>query len=76
MPPVYEYRCNDCEEVRTSLRPVSERKRPLLLPCVNSDDLKPGSAIQCKLKRILSPTPTTFRFNDRIGYKGLDNKLS
>lgn len=65
--PIYEYKCDGCKEVREKLRPVSEHKLPLDVPCNTSG---------CKgtFKRILSPTPTTFRFNDFTGFKGLDKR--
>jgi len=68
--PIYEYRCDECTAVITKLRPISECKEPV------EDDCKNGVADRklCKFKRIMSATPTTFRFNDKTGFKGLDKK--
>jgi len=60
--PIYEYRHPETGETRSELRPMSEHKEPFI------DE--EGVA----WKRILGPTPTTFRFNDRTGYKGLDKR--
>lgn len=68
--PIYEYKCNMCDKVTKELRPVSECREPLTTPCLNVD--KPE--VKCHLKRIMSPTPTTFRFNDNTGYKGTIRK--
>lgn len=68
--PIYEYKCNMCDKTTTALRPIAEYKEPLTTSCLNTDNPQ----VKCHLKRILSPTPTTFRFNDNKGYKGLDSK--
>lgn len=60
--PFYEYRHPKSGRVRTELRSVSECKEDFV-------DEKGVAWI-----RIMSATPTTFRFNDRTGFKGLDKK--
>lgn len=59
--PMYEYRNEETGEIRTELKPISECAEDLVIDGVT-------------WKRILSPTPTTFRFNDNTGFKGLDKK--
>lgn len=74
--PIYEYQCETCGEVRTELRRISERKKPLIGPCVPQTPDLPGKK-RCTFKKILSPTPTTFRFNDvGGGFKGLTKRVN
>lgn len=60
--PIYEYKHPETGETRKELRPLAEYKEDF----VDDDGVV--------WKRILGPTPTTFRFNDNKGYKGLDSK--
>lgn len=57
--PLYEYRCSVCRYKTERVRPVSEYKERLVIPCHDR------SNVECQLDRILSPTPTTFVFADR-----------
>lgn len=61
--PIYEYKNEQTGEVRSELMP--------LLAC--DDDLVIEGVLW---KRILSPTPTTFRFNDTSGFKGLTKRVN
>ncbi len=68
--PIYEYRCDNCGETVEKFRPVSEYKEPFVGLCTGGE---PKGKV-CEYSRILSPTPTTFRFNDNTGFKGLDKR--
>lgn len=70
--PVYEYQCQTCGAVQTDLRPIADREKPLRLDCVQTAGL-PGKVDDfCQFKFVVSATPTTFRFNDFTGYRGID----
>lgn len=72
--PIYEYRCRRCKHTAECMRPIAESKEPLVIDCVcPAEGTLPGDE-QCTLDRILSPVPTTFRFNDFKGKKGLDKR--
>jgi hypothetical protein len=62
--PIYEYRHPETGETRSELRPISECK----------EDFVDDEGVVWK--RILGPTPTTFRFNDSTGFKGLDKRVN
>jgi putative FmdB family regulatory protein len=79
--PIYEYQCAKCGEIREELRSIAESDLPLTGPCVDrplhpievaAGVTRETKGTQCEFKRILSATPTTFRFNDFTGYGGLD----
>ena len=59
--PIYEYQNKETGEVIERMRPVSECKEPIIEDGV-------------VYERMLSPTPTDFRFNDFTGYQGFDKK--
>ena len=71
--PIYQYRC-ECGQIREKLRPVRECNDDLKAECLPELPLVMGGQKICTFKRILSPTPTTFRFNDRTGFKGLNKR--
>lgn len=72
--PIYEYKCNrkegSCGKVITELRPISKRNDPIMIDCDNPEN----GCGACPGKPIMSATPTTFRFNDRTGFKRLDKQ--
>ena len=77
--PTYEYRCGHCGEKREAIRPMSQSDEPLIAVCVDRpltsiEKVAGLTPAQCTFKRILSPTPTDFRFNDFTGYGGLDKR--
>ena len=69
--PIYEYQCTKCGEVRESMKPMSESDSSIEEDCGIP---KIPSGTKCLFIRILSPTPTDFRFNDFQGYGGLDKR--
>ena len=60
--PIYEYKHPETGETRQELRPLSEYKE---------DFIDENGVVW---KKVLSPTPTTFRFNDFTGYGGLEKR--
>lgn len=62
MPPIYEYRCMISDEKIERFVGIGECGQPTRCNCGNS------------AKRILSPTPTTFRFADPRAYKRVSKK--
>ena len=76
--PIYEYQCKTCGHVITRMRSVNNRLNPIP---DTEDELTPEdmrghtSYHGCRptdFEFVLSATPTTFRFNDFTGYRGLD----
>ena len=70
--PTYEYRCEQCGEVREAIRPMVDSDKDIRMVCVlrplTSHEIAAGMTdddrAHCTFKRILSPTTTTFRFAD------------
>ncbi len=60
--PFYLYKHPETGDTRSELRPISEYQ----------EDFTDDKGVIWK--RILGATPTTFRFNDRTGFKGLDKR--
>jgi hypothetical protein len=70
--PIYEYQCKTCGHIVEELRSIADRERPVTSDCAQTFGL-PGKADDfCKFEFVLSATPTTFRFNDFTGYRGMD----
>jgi hypothetical protein len=76
--PIYEYQCRVCGNVIERMRSIADRENPI---SDTEDELTPEekkaskhfhSCLPTDFEFILSATPTTFRFNDFTGYRGLD----
>lgn len=70
--PIYEYQCKTCGHVIEEIRPIADREKPVRQECAVTAGLPGKQDDFCTFEFVLSATPTTFRFNDFQGYRGLD----